>query len=149
MNNVVEFSPKTTRGILARWPFLQIRAVENEEAITIRGRAGPEGPSIEVAPGVSPESIDDPSVALLWLTPCLMQIGRDVLTSDLDAASSASLFDGRRWDDFRSVVEKFCTMTWEEIVEVARQEGIDFACEFIVESLTFESGLHRDLEDAA
>jgi hypothetical protein len=149
MNQVIEFHARTTRAaLLKRWPFLKIEQAEDIEAIVLRGRADPSGPSIVFSTtDVEPDLIDDPSTAVLWLAPCLMQIASALIAGDLATHPATSHFTSHRWTAFRETAASEMAMSsWAKVLECAEREGVDFTSEHLATCMTVESGLHEELE---
>ncbi len=151
-------SPEYLRGWL---PFLAVVESDyGEEALPIRGRAEDEGPAIVFNPAlVSPEDMEDSSIAVMWLSPCLMQVAGTVLAEALAAEDGIGRFRSGRWIAFRNAVEKATGQEWsgeenekgvtKTVLGVALRQGLDFAADHIVASLLIESKLYDYLETTA
>jgi hypothetical protein len=151
MGEVIEFPLRTTRAVLLRyWPFIQIREAEDMEACALRGWAEPSGPSIVFSNAVvGPDPVDDPSMAVMWLVPCLMQIASELIADDLVTARETSRFTSDRWAAFREIAAAEMAMSWEDVRRSARRQGVDFTAEHLATCMIVESGLSKDLERLA
>ena len=157
MTNVITFPTRradTFPYYLDRWPFITVVEAMNSDSLPIRGRADTDGPVIEYHPRhVEPEAINDPSIAFLWLSPCLMQIATAVIAESMKAVKakkgSIGRFRSPRWHAFRKEVCARMGMEWREILDLAEREGIDWTADDMTASLLLEKGgLADDLETA-
>lgn len=144
-------------GYLRSWlPFLAVVACNDVEALPIRGHAEDEGPAIVYNPlHTAPEDMEDASIAMMWLSPCLLQIAREVLEESLAAPDGIGRFRSDRWEAFRKAVNRTFLPEWSgedkeatrtTVLRVARAEGLDFAADNIVAHLLIESRLNDYLE---
>lgn len=151
MTNIIQFPVPGTRQpaptplptFLDGWEtFLKLVELEDIEALPIRGRATPEGPQIEFnGKFIEPDEFEYWDTAILWLTPCVMQIAGGALAESLAAPDGIGRFSSPRWESFRAAVAKHTTMEWPEIIKAARREGVDFIADHIAASLLVESSL--------
>lgn len=158
MDNVIRF-PVVARPIpvpvptlptfLHAWKdFIAVVEVDNE-ALPIRGRAADEGPQFEFdGHYVLSADVEDWDLAVLWLSPCLMQIASAVLAESLDAKDGIGRFNSSRWDAFRREVVQIMRMDWKEVLEGARREGVDFMADHVAANLLIESKLADRLRTA-
>lgn len=128
-----------------------ITVVEPEdEVLPIRGRATDDGPQIEFD-GHFVQSIDIEQwdIAILWLSPCLLQIAGTVLAESLAAKDGVGRFHGPRWIAFRrEAVRTTGFDTWGGLLDAARREGVDFTADHITGCMIAESHLATRLESA-
>ncbi|TPL45335.1 hypothetical protein [Mesorhizobium sp. B2-4-6] len=160
MDNIIRFPviPRPQRGPASPLPtflhcwasFIAVIEAEEDEALPIRGRAADEGPQFEFdGHYVLSADVEEWSLAILWMSPSLMQIVGAVLAEALAAEDGIGRFNSDRWDAFRKEVVRATGMEWDRkpgdkgvrstILEAARRDGIDFEAEHIVDSLLVQS----------
>ncbi len=124
MDNVIRFpviarpAPATTAqpapAYLQDWlPFLAVVECDHVEALPIRGHAEKEGPVIVYNPKfVALEDLEDWGLAMMWLSPCLVQIAGAVLAESVEAEDGIGRFRTRRWQAFRREVVRLMRQDW-------------------------------------
>lgn len=151
MSNIVKFPiPRRVPSFIEAWaPFMIVLEAQGDEALPIRGRATAEGPQIEFCHKyINPDRIEDWTAAIFWLSPCVMQVAMAVLTEGLRSFDGIGCFSSPRWTAFRDAVSEEMTMEWNEILDAARREGVDFMADNIAANLIIESGIVDTLEIA-
>lgn len=158
MTNIIKFpvpgtlQPATVPlpAFLDSWEtFMKLVELEDVEALPIRGRATVEGPRIEFnGKFIEPDEFEYWDTAILWLTPCVMQIGGGALAEGLTASDNIGRFTSPRWESFRAAVVEHTAMTWPKIIEAARREGVDYMADTITASLLIESNLVDHIQSA-
>lgn len=140
----------TLPSYLHGWSFLSLIVAQDDEALAFKAWAAPQGPAIVVNPMfVSPEDLESPSKAILWLCAALTHISHIALIEAIQSDDGFGRFKSESWSEFRKAAGRHSGMDWNEIVASARREGIDFVSEHIAACLFVESGIqHRLLERA-
>jgi hypothetical protein len=133
---------------------------DDPEPMPIRGHAYDDGPAVVYyAPGIDASRMLESSAAMLWLSPCLLHIVSTVLTESLAAPDGIGRFVSPRWQAFRMAAACATGMMWDgdedkpgirqTLLRLARDEGVDFAAEYVAAALLVENGLFDRLKTPA
>ncbi len=129
-------------SFLHGWRFLTMLKSDDDEAIAFKASAANAGPTIIFNPAfVTPEELESPAKALIWLCSAMTHISYSVLIECLYTGEDMGRFSSKAWDDFRNAICQHTGMGWDEIITAAKREGVDFMSEHMAACLIAESGL--------
>jgi hypothetical protein len=139
-----EVSDANSPSFLRGWAFLKFETTNEPASLPARAAARNNAPTIIVNTRcISLECLEDSKAAIYWLPIVLNQL----CTEMLHETDEDGLFASQNWRRFRSVACMHASLTWNEAVEAAEREGVEFMADALAQALFVESGLHEMLDD--
>lgn len=136
----------TKPSIFHGWQFIHVLEDSDDEAISIKPVAGEDGPSIYINPELmSFDCLEKPETSRFWIPMTLYHLCHSLLSECSKAADSVGKYTSKRWAEFMAVVEKHMSMSWTEIMDMTKREGINYVADFMASSLFVESGIQNKI----
>lgn len=126
--------------------FIEIVSNDDPSALPIEAVAEENGPRIMVDRALFPISVvAEPIALIMWLPVAIKQIAFAALAAAKDAPDGVGALSSPRWQAFRDQAEMTVGLSWNEIVTVARRDGLDSAASLVTEGLFVENGVSQGL----
>lgn len=131
-------------SFLRGWPFLKFETVSEPGGLPARSVARHDGPTIILNDRcISLPDLENPLLASFWLPMALNHL----CTEMLHETDESGLFADSDWQQFRAVACLHGSLNWQEAVDAAEREGVEYVAEALAQALFVESGLHEILDD--
>lgn len=138
--------PGSRPSVIAGWDFITVTAAKDPDALPLHTVASTSGPDVFYHPQLFPRSIvEDPHYVMIWLPMAINHIACSILYVSTAAADNVGEFTSDRWQNFRDFASSSMKMTWEEIVNAARLDGVAATAEYMTASLFVEEGVQNAL----
>jgi hypothetical protein len=131
-------------SFLSGWTFLKFETTDEPASLPARAAPRHNAPTIIVNTRcISLECLEDPNAAIYWLPIALNQL----CTEMLHETDEDGLFASANWRRFRAVSCMHASLSWDEAVEAAERDGVEYMADTLAQALFVESGLHEMLDD--
>jgi hypothetical protein len=131
-------------SFLRGWTFLKFETTSEAGSLPARAVPRNDAPTIIINERcIRLEDLENPLLASYWLPIALNQL----CTEMLHEINEHGLFASQNWRCFRSVACMHASLTWNEAVDAAEREGVEYMADCLAQALFVESGLHEMLDD--
>jgi hypothetical protein len=130
-------------SLIKGWGF--IRFCEGDaESFPIKVNFSYDYPTVEYSPRNGLDQLENPNFQELWMSLVLREMGTRVLAEAMsDDEGRVGALHGKGWDMLREEIVRQCECTIEQLINCAISRNFDTACDYIVQCLYYESGLHE------